>query len=74
MNNDCVCGFAPPLDPNPDCERCQQAVEIMNLEGVREQLLTEINRLEAMVEALEKERERVKDQKIRIRGILLEDV
>jgi len=31
MNN-CVCGFDPPNDPNPDCERCQLIVEVARLE------------------------------------------
>jgi len=31
MNN-CVCGFDPPNDPNPDCERCQLICKVARLE------------------------------------------
>jgi hypothetical protein len=35
--NDCVCGFNPPDDPNPDCERCQLVTEVTRLEGERDE-------------------------------------
>ena len=28
----CVCGFNPPNDPNPDCERCQLVAEVARVE------------------------------------------
>ena len=36
MNN-CVCGFNPPSDPNPDCERCQLICHAARLEKERDE-------------------------------------
>lgn len=32
MTTECVCGFNPPEDPNPDCERCMLICRIAELE------------------------------------------
>lgn len=31
--NKCVCGFNPPAEPNPDCERCQLVCEVERLKS-----------------------------------------
>ena len=31
MNDNCVCGFHPPEEPNLDCERCQLICKLIRL-------------------------------------------
>jgi hypothetical protein len=35
----CVCGFSPPADPNPDCERCRLVCENARLAEAHDRLL-----------------------------------
>ncbi len=45
-NLNCVCGFNPPLDYNPDCERCQLLREI-------ERLTTALQSADVMANAID---------------------
>jgi hypothetical protein len=53
--SDCVCGFNPPNDPNPDCERCQLISENHRNQHERDQAVENCKRLAESVDRLETE-------------------
>ena len=52
MMNNCVCGFNPPIDPNPECERCQLVAEVERLQLYISQIEHDGNQLRIKVERL----------------------